>query len=161
MKYRRLTKEELESLKQEFIHFLITNGIDAPEWQKISEKDKEKANLMVDLFSDLVFEKALKNIKFLEHVSPKDIKYFFITDKKIVLACIKASNESSLDFTNKKTITSLSEGSIDLKQGELTYFSTEKDIIKEREQEVFELMQEGAEPCLKEKFDSIYSLCRK
>ena len=161
MKYRRLTQEELESLKQEFIHFLIANGIDAPEWQKISDNDKEKANLMVDLFSDVVFEKALKNIKFLEHVSPKDIKYFFITDKKIILACIKASDDSSLDFTNNKTISGLAEGSIELKPGELSYFSTEKDLGEEREKEVFELMQGGAEPCPKEKFDNVYSLCRK
>lgn len=161
MKYRRLSKEELESLEKEFIHFLITNGIDAPEWDNISKNEKDKANEMVDIFSDMVFEKALGNIKFLEHVSPKDIKYFFCSDKKMVLACIKASDQSTLDFTHSKTIHGLANGSIDLKPNELQYFSTEKDYQNQREIEVFELMQQGAEPCSKEKFENVYSLCKK
>jgi len=34
MKYRQLTKEQLESLHKEFAQFLATQKIDAVQWQK-------------------------------------------------------------------------------------------------------------------------------
>ena len=42
MKYRQLTKEQFESLHQEFAQFLATQSIDVIEWNQLK---KEKPNV--------------------------------------------------------------------------------------------------------------------
>lgn len=42
MKYRRLTAEELSGLEKEFVHYLIINGIDAQEWEKLKASVQKK-----------------------------------------------------------------------------------------------------------------------
>jgi hypothetical protein len=160
MKFRRLTKQELQDLEKEFIHFLVSNGIEASDWKKISDTDPEKVEHFVDLFSHIVFKKALKNIKFLEHKSPNSIKYFFCAEDKIVLACIQASEDSNLDFTHQKTMMKLGSGELEAADGEITIYKSEKPYQLSREEEVFKLMEEGGEPCSNEQFDRIYKLAK-
>ncbi|MEP0676046.1 MAG: DUF6495 family protein, partial [Nonlabens ulvanivorans] len=56
MKYRRLTKEQLEELHPEFINFLATQTITAGEWDEIKNNKTEVAEQELDVFSDLVWE---------------------------------------------------------------------------------------------------------
>ena len=71
MKYARLTKEQLDSLQQEFINFLATQTITAEQWQTIKEEQPHVAEQEIDVFSDLVWEGALGQAKFLENISPR------------------------------------------------------------------------------------------
>ena len=82
-KFRRLTIDELEELKDEFINFLTVSGIYADDWQKILKEQPDSADTFIDNFSDLVFEKSLKKIKYLENKSDKDLKLFKCLDDKI------------------------------------------------------------------------------
>ena len=43
MKYARLTKEQLDSLQQEFINFLATQTITGKEWQTIKKETPDVA----------------------------------------------------------------------------------------------------------------------
>ena len=63
MKYRCLTDEELKELEQEFKHFLISNNVYTEEWEKLNKKKDKRVQELVELFSDVVLDKALKNIK--------------------------------------------------------------------------------------------------
>src|SRR5690625_7148031 len=67
MRYRRLTLEELKELESEFTTFLVTQGIPAEEWEKMKEKEPEQCQGLIDIFSDIVFEKILGKVKYLEH----------------------------------------------------------------------------------------------
>ena len=78
MKYARLTKEQLDSLQQEFINFLATQTITAQEWQTIKKEQPKVAEQELDVFSDLVWEGALSQAKFLENLSPKLLFLFKI-----------------------------------------------------------------------------------
>ena len=53
MKYRRLTKEQLEELHPEFINFLATQSITAEEWDTLKKEKPEVAEEEIDVFSDL------------------------------------------------------------------------------------------------------------
>jgi len=75
MKYARLTKEQLDSLQQEFINFLATQTITGQEWQTIKKEQPQVAEQELDVFSDLVWEGALSQAKFLENISPKLLFY--------------------------------------------------------------------------------------
>ncbi len=51
------------------------------------------------MFSDIVMEKALTNIKYLEHISPKSIKSFWFQKDKVTLVGIDADPNEQVDFT--------------------------------------------------------------
>ncbi|NND88198.1 MAG: hypothetical protein HKM28_03010, partial [Flavobacteriaceae bacterium] len=71
MKYRRLSKEQLNELHPEFINFLATQSITADEWSQIKEKQPEVAELEIDVFSDLVWEGVLQKAEYLENIDPQ------------------------------------------------------------------------------------------
>lgn len=59
-----MTQEELQILENELLQFLIVNGIDGPEWERINTSNPEKAVEIVGLFSDLVWQRSLEKVKF-------------------------------------------------------------------------------------------------
>ena len=67
-KYRLLSTEELLDFEKEFIDYLIVNGIDAREWESMQSSNKEDYNRIIELFSDVVFEKILRQTRFLINV---------------------------------------------------------------------------------------------
>lgn len=145
MKYRVLTKDELIELEEDFKHFLIANGIYDDEWVKINKEDQKKAIELVELFSDVVFDKALKNIKFLEHITPQGINAFFFTDKEVMLIGITSANKE-IDFTID---------TIDKFKNELNIFRTTKPYFKNREEEIFDLLETGSSIIDEERFKKL------
>ena len=145
MKYRILTDEELKELEGEFKHFLITNNVYTEEWESLNIKGDGKVIELVEAFSDIVLDKALKNIVFLEHITPQDIKSFKCEDEQMVLIGIASKNQN-IDFTK--------DALADFKE-ELDIFKTSKPYHKERELEVFDLLQSGCSIINEERFKKI------
>lgn len=145
MKYRCLTDEELNELEEEFKHFLISNNVYTEEWEALNEKGDEKVQELVEMFSDIVLEKVLKNIKYLEHVTPQDIKSFKCEESVMTLIGIASKNQA-IDFT--KDI--LSEF-----KDELDIFKTTKPYHKERELEVFDLLNSGCTIISDERYNKL------
>ena len=73
MKYSRLTKEQFEEMKQEFINFLASQSITADEWEKIKKEQPKAAEQELDVFSDLIWEGVLNKVEYLEHFSANQI----------------------------------------------------------------------------------------
>jgi hypothetical protein len=142
MKYRRLSKEELEELKDEFIKYLAVNTVTADDWKKIQVEEKERGEDLIDTFSDMVMEKALKNIKYLEHRSDTNLMLFKCEKNEMVLTGINLTKDIGVDFNDQKSIEILiSTGSVE--DGVLSHFSSTKKYTKSREEEVFELTNTG------------------
>lgn len=91
MKYRRLTKEQLEEMHKEFINFLATQSITAKEWKDIKENKPEVAEEEIDIFSDLVWEGVLTKIEYLENLSANQMHLFHLKDKEMSLIAIRVS----------------------------------------------------------------------
>lgn len=83
MKYKRLTKEQLEELHKEFINFLATQSITAKEWDNLKKEKPEVAEAEIDVFCDLVWEGVLNKVEFLEHFSKDQIHLFSLKEKKM------------------------------------------------------------------------------
>ena len=83
--YRILTEQELKELQPEFIQYLASNGIDAEKWKSILESDATERDIHLELFSDIVLQKSLEKITFIEHRTPTDIKLFHFEDRKSVV----------------------------------------------------------------------------
>lgn len=145
MKYRSLTDDELKELETEFKHFLITNSVYTEEWEQLNKKGDKRVEELVGMFSDIVLEKALKNIKYLEHITATDIKAFGCFENEMVLIGITSSNKK-LDFT-KNALADFND--------DLDIFKTSKTYNEEREMEVFQLLESGCSITDEERFKKL------
>lgn len=138
VKYRSLTSEELQELEKEFIEFLVINGITADQWEVVKKEAKEKAELILEQFSDVVWEGVLRKTQFIEHRSPQEVRAFQCLPGKMILMGLKI-NDESIDLTTAEGFKKVQE-----KVPSTSVYSTEKTYHKKREEEVFELIQSGS-----------------
>ena len=138
MKYRRLSTDELQELEKEFVHFLVSNGIIAGDWVKLKEEENEKAETLIDAFSDIVMEKVLSKVEFLEKRERSSVLFFHALKDSFEVIGISCS-DPSLDLTKEETIKELAQEAkgIDL-------FTTSQRYHKSRAIEIFELTELGS-----------------
>ncbi|MFC4688889.1 DUF6495 family protein [Dokdonia genika] len=140
MKYARLTKEQLEELRPEFINFLATQSITADEWATIKEKQPLVAEEEIDVFSDLVWEGVLTKAQYLEHISPNQMHLFFLRENNMALIAIKI-NKENIDITTAEGYGWLKEN---LGDDDVVFMSASKDYSEDRNADKFKLIREGA-----------------
>ncbi|SNR16183.1 DUF6495 family protein [Tenacibaculum jejuense] len=139
MKYRQLTKEQFESLHEEFSKFLATQGVDFNEWKKIKEQQPALAENELNLFSDIVWEDVLKRAEYLEHFSKNTINLFECKEDKISRIVIKVHKE--VDLLTQNDYNWLLEN-YDSEDVEL--FNGTKNYSSERNIEIFDLIEKGS-----------------
>lgn len=143
MKYRRLRREELEDLQPSFIRFLAANQVTAGEWEKLKEEAPEKAGGLIDIFSDMIFEKVLQEVEYLEYKAPKDIKAFHFQEDKIVMNGLRVEGNTSFDFTHQQDARQMLQ-QIQLSGAGLKLYTAQKAYSRGRDMEAFEMMENGA-----------------
>lgn len=132
-KYRLLTKDELENLEPEFIQYLSSNGIDAEKWKSILKNDKIEMDMHIELFSDVVMQKTLEKINYLEHRTSTDIKLFHFEETQAFLFALKSKTVDLLELT------AISKNELD----NIDLFNAQKKYNSTRELEIFELLNQG------------------
>ena len=137
-KYRNLTSEELKDLEKEFIEFLVINGITADQWELLKKEDKEKAELVLEQFSDVVWEGVLRKTQFIEHRSPQEVRAFQCLPGKMILMGLKIEDDS----INLRTQEGFEK--VKSKAPSTSVYSTEKIYHKKREEEIFGLIKSGS-----------------
>jgi hypothetical protein len=140
MKYRQLTKEQFEELHVEFARFLASQKIDAKEWKELKSKKPELAEEEMNVFSDVVWEQVLDNANFVEHFSKQSIN-LFKTQKTLVERILIKTDNPSIDFQTKEGISWLMDNASDKS---LSYFYAHKNYAKNRNLEIFDLIEKGA-----------------
>ncbi|HLS30224.1 MAG TPA: DUF6495 family protein [Flavobacteriaceae bacterium] len=140
MKYARLTKEQLEEMHEEFSTFLATQGIDAKEWTEIKAQNPDLAEEEIDIFSDLVWDKVLQRVKYLEHFSKQQIFLFKTEEFQISLIALKVDN-SAIDLLTPEGYQWLRNN---LKDDQVTIYTSTKPIGEERNSDIFALIKQGA-----------------
>ena len=139
MKYRQLTKEQFEELHEEFARFLASQKIDVGEWQSIKKEKPEMAEEELNIFSDLVWDDVLAKTEFVEHYSKTSINLFKCQETLIERIMVKTNNVD-IDFLKKAGIDWLSKNAGD---SSLEYFYAHKDYSKDRNEEIFGLVEKG------------------
>jgi len=156
MKYRRLSIQELETLEKEFVQFLASNHITATDWVKLKDTDLEKVEQLIGIFSDIVMEKTLNKLKYLEFITPKDIKTFYCGKDKIHLQGLRMKDNlpySFLELSLPKDLDALLKST---EEGLEVYRAT-KDYKDSREQELFQMLEHG---CLISKEGILFNLLK-
>jgi hypothetical protein len=153
MKYRYLTQEELQLLEEELVQFLIVNGIDGPEWEKINKTSPDKARELVGMFSDVVVHRSLEKVKFGEQGTRNRFFIFAFHKEEIeLLGCIcknDALDISTFDLLFK---------ALKNYPSEIELFRQTKKYQPNREQEIFTMMNNGLLLSEQSRFDLLQKL---
>jgi hypothetical protein len=139
MKYKRLTQEELQALEQDFINFLASAQITGPDWEKMKREESEKANELIDVFSDVVYDKVLGKISYLEYRDAKTLNIFYFGEEKMQLVGLRVKETSDLDLTRPDVLDRWNTAN----NASVNVVRSEKKYEKEKQSEVFELLQTG------------------
>ncbi len=133
MKYRLLTEEERQPLKDDFIKFLAINGIDAESWVDLKTNKPETATGILESFSDMVFDTILRKQMFIEVWHDKSVHTFQFLKEKVVWVGLEFQEPVSQD--NFTEIAQKGEGKI---------IHSSKEYAKNREEDMFDMLQKGA-----------------
>jgi hypothetical protein len=139
MKYKRLNKEELQALEKEFINFLAAAQITGADWEKMKKGNLDATEELLDTFSDMVYEKVLGNIHFLEYRDKKTLNLFKFENDKIILLGLRVKENNPIDLTQPDLLSKMMDENI----GAVSIIKTERDYKNSKELEVFDLLQNG------------------
>jgi hypothetical protein len=139
MKYRLLTKEQFESLHQEFALFLASQSIDATEWKTIKQQKKEVALDEMKIFSDVVWEDVLTKTAYLEHFSETSANLFKCDEKEIHRIAINITWD--INLLEQKGFEWLMHNPLD---NSVEIFRGSKNYTSERNSEIFDLIEKGS-----------------
>ena len=140
MKYSRLTKEQFEELHQVFINFLATQSITGDEWTDIKKNKPEVAEQELDVFSDLVWEGVLGQVRYLEHISPQQMHLFHLKEDIMTLIAIKLKNEN-VDLTTSEGFDWFRNN---LLSDDVEFLTANKSYSDDKPLDKFKLIQQGA-----------------
>jgi hypothetical protein len=135
-KYRMLTPEEWDLMRDDFVSFLISNGIDAAQWIKIKASSEDESLLWMIKFSDVVLQKSLEKIKWLEFRSSHRLMLFKCDEMNIQLAAVTSENTDLTHF-DEPDFSMVNKSDISL-------FVQTKPYHPNREEEIFRMLQNGA-----------------
>ena len=139
MKYARLTKEQLEELHPEFITFLATQSIDKIEWDNIKKNRPHVAEQEIDLFSDVIWDKALTNVSYIDHFS-KNYIFLFKCVEEVVFSWVVKTNNPQIDFVSADGIHWLADN---LFSNDVEITRGRKDISNNRNSALFDIIKQG------------------
>ncbi len=139
MKYKRLTSEELQALEPDFINFLSSMQITGPDWEKMKAHENEKANELIDVFSDVVYDKVLSKINYLEYRDEKTLNIFYCGPDKMQLVGLRVKEHSALDLTAPDVLDQWNAAN----NASVNIVRSEKKYAEDKQTEVFELLQSG------------------
>lgn len=139
MKYRQLTKEQFESLHEEFAEFLATQSINVDEWKKMKLEKTSMAEEEMNIFSDIVWNDVLNKTKYLEHFSKNTLNLFECKEEEINRIVLKINED--VDLLTKEGYEWLLKNYN--KEG-VDFFNATKIYKLERNLEIFDLIEKGS-----------------
>jgi cag pathogenicity island protein 24 len=140
MTYKRLSNEELQELEPEFVNFLASSQITAPEWLDLKASNSERIEELIAVFSDMVFDNVLKKINYVEHVTRQDWMVFHCKEESLHLIGIQLSDACGLDLTDPDFFEQWNQARDSVG---ITVYSKEQPYAEQREKIIFQLIESG------------------
>ena len=140
MKYTRLSKEQFESLHEEFTFFLASQSIDKKQWDQIKNLDHKLTDELLDLFSDMIWDQSLDKIIYLENRSDHHLFLFKCEGIQINLILIRVEKNCP-SLMQKGYMKWLAKNLLDPR---VTIFQSSRSFKETSKEEKFNLMTNGA-----------------
>ena len=135
--------DELQELEKDFVKYLAVNSITGEDWEKIKALQPEEAEKHIEIFSDLVFERTLQDVEYLEIKTPKDLRTFHCEQDKINMLGLLVEGETHLDLTRNDSPQQMMQ-MLQVSGAKLKMYSGQRAYKEERAIELFKLMEQGA-----------------
>ena len=143
MQYRRLTQAELNELETQFVTYLAANSITAPDWELLKSESPDKAETLIELFSDMVFDQTLETIEYLEYKEAQDIKTFHCGPEKIQMLGLFIEGHTDVDLRESMNPVEMMQR-VKAANAKVTLYSMEKALPPEnRKAELFRMLENG------------------
>ena len=157
MKYSRLSREQFESLNQEFALFLAAQSIDKTQWNQIKSDNLSLTDELMDLFSDMVWDQSLDKITYLENRSDYHLFLFKCENARIDLILIRVEKDcpSLMDKDYKQWLAK------NLSDPRVVIFESSRTFQETLKEEKFKLMNQGAKVSDGETFEDLKSFLSK
>lgn len=139
MKYRQLTKEQFESLHEDFARFLATQSIDVIEWNQIKKEKPKVAEEEINIFSDVVWDDVLTKTNYIEHFSKTSLNLFKCDEKEIHRIVIEINWD--INLLEQEGFEWLMKNPMD---NSVEIFKGSKPYNSERNIEIFDLIEKGS-----------------
>ena len=157
MKYSRLSREQFESLNQEFALFLAAQSIDKTQWNQIKSDNLSLTDELMDLFSDMVWDQSLDKITYLENRSDYHLFLFKCENARIDLILFRVEKDcpSLMDKDYKQWLAK------NLSDPRVVIFESSRTFQETLKEEKFKLMNQGAKVSDGETFEDLKSFLSK
>lgn len=144
-KFRRLRRDELEEVTDQFVKFLAVNGIDAGSWQRIKEDDPARADALILQFSQIVYSGVIERVKYLVHRKPNDLRTYRTDADKIYMRGLYLDGETSVDLTKSDLAPAEMFARLKADGASPKIYSAERAYLPiGRDQDIFLIMEGGA-----------------
>lgn len=154
-KYRVLNSVELEALEDDFVKFLVLNGITAQDWISIKESQPLVTNGLIEAFSDVVFEGIIRKTEYLEYADKSGLKVFKCADEKITLTGLDHLSSEDIDYNDFEKLSIAISNHPD----RFTIYKTSKPYNPNRGTEIFKMISSGAVATDSKLFELLEKLC--
>lgn len=134
-----LSIDEFEELEKEFNDFLALNSISDDDWAFLKKNQPKKADRIIELFGDVVFESIMRKTMFLEWRGKKELKIIQCLKDRFVVVGLDASRVLKVNLLDSKFLLE----SVKNPPSELKVFTKEIKYEKPREEEVFKMTEIG------------------
>ena len=153
MLYRRLTIAELETLTEQFIHFLAVNGIAGDDWERMKTENRPRMEAFLDDFSDMVFQTTIEKTNYLLYTEAKELMVFDMQENHSHLYSFRLKEEAEFSFTDCKN---LNEAIAKMKASSHIQVSDLKRAYRQpRDREIFMLLESGCSILQQADFEAI------
>ena len=105
----------------------------------MKKNEIEKSEELIEIFSDLVYEKVLSKIKYLEYRDEKTLNVYSCSEGEICLVGLRVKEHSVLNLNAPDIFTQWNQTN----SNAVDIVKTKKKYLKERGEEVFDLLQNG------------------
>lgn len=137
IRFQRLSKEELEYLEPQFINFLAAQSIVAEDWQKIVQEDPNRADELIDDFSNVVYGTVMRKAQFLEKRTKHVLYSYHCHEDRFELVAFRLDKDSDVDLRT--------DGPEKYENLDAEIFTADKAYEHDREDEIYAMMQLGCE----------------
>lgn len=156
MKYSRLSKEQFEALHEEFSQFLASQSIDKEAWEVLKKEKSHSVDGLLDIFSDITWDKVLDKATYLENLSPQTLFLFKLMEQEMRVLVIKT--KSPLNLITKEGLQWLQEH---FTSDEVELLTASRGYSANRKMDIFQLIQQGAVITKGEFFENVATFLEK
>ena len=142
MKYHRLNHDQFNEVHEEFAVFLATQGLDRLRWNELKNANSPKIPQLLDIFSDVVWDKIISECTFLEFSTPDQLFLFKTLSSRATVIIVKRRN-ISIDLTTVEGFQWVLEHSDTPK---VEFFKGVKEYEPNRNEFLYSYLKKGALP---------------